>query len=99
MTRRHAFTDIGLSAVSFAMLCSAATAQTSMPGTAEPSATERTAIEAAFTRADTNGDGKLSREEAARMPAIAARFDELVKNHDGVLSREEFAAGATAPVQ
>ena len=53
-------------------------------------------IAAAFKRADTNGDGKLSKEEAANMPAIAARFDELDKDKDGFLSLEEFAAGMSS---
>lgn len=53
-------------------------------------------MEAAFTRADGNGDGKLSKEEAARMPAIAAKFDELDANKDGFLSMDEFAAGYMA---
>jgi Ca2+-binding EF-hand superfamily protein len=61
---------------------------------AEPSARERVAMEAAFSRADVNGDGKLSRAEAAHLPAIEARFDELDTNHDGFLSVEEFIIGA-----
>ncbi|HKX42281.1 MAG TPA: EF-hand domain-containing protein [Burkholderiaceae bacterium] len=60
----------------------------------EPSARERIAMEAAFARADTNNDGKLSRAEAAHLPAIEARFDELDTNHDGFLSIDEFIAGA-----
>ncbi|NRF69381.1 EF-hand domain-containing protein [Aquincola sp. S2] len=52
--------------------------------------------EAAFRSADTNKDGQLSREEAAKLPAIAARFDELDKNKDGALSWEEFRAGQRA---
>jgi len=63
------------------------------------SAVDREAIEAAFARADTNGDGKLSREEAQRFPEIAARFDELDRDHDGFLSFAEFAAGATPPAK
>jgi len=61
---------------------------------AEPSARERMAMEAAFARADTNGDGRLSRAEAVHLPAIEARFDELDTNHDGFLSVEEFIIGA-----
>lgn len=53
-------------------------------------------MEAAFTRADTNADGKLSKEEMARMPAISAKFDELDANKDGFLSLEEFAVGYLA---
>jgi nucleoid-associated protein YgaU len=53
--------------------------------------------EAAFKRADANGDGKLSKEEAARLPAIAAKFDELDKDKDGALSMSEFMAGYEAP--
>jgi hypothetical protein len=56
-----------------------------------------TAGEAAFKRADANGDGKLSKEEAARLPAIAAKFDELDKDKDGALSMSEFMAGYEAP--
>lgn len=61
---------------------------------AEPSARERIAMEAAFARADVNGDGKLTRAEAAHLPAIEARFDELDTNHDGFLSVDEFMIGA-----
>lgn len=53
---------------------------------------DRTAFESAFKRADTNGDGKLSKEEASRLPGIAARFDELDKNKDGVLSPDELTS-------
>lgn len=50
-------------------------------------------IDAAFDRADANGDGKLSREEAQRLPAVAERFDEIDSNGDRLLSREEFQRG------
>ena len=47
-------------------------------------------MDAAFTRADTNKDGKLSRQEAARLPAVEQRFDVIDTNKDQSLSREEF---------
>ena|SRR5689334_5957456 len=69
-------------------------AQTKAPATEQPiAAKDKAVIEAAFTRTDANGDGKLSKEEAAKLPAIASRFDALDKNKDGILSLEEFAAG------
>jgi Ca2+-binding EF-hand superfamily protein len=61
------------------------------------SAPDRAAVEAAFARADINADGKLSKEEAARLPAIANRFVELDKDKDGFLSLDEFAVGYSAP--
>ena len=59
-------------------------------------AMDTSAAEAAFKRADTNKDGKLSKEESARLPAINARFAEVDANHDGSLSLEEFIAAYTA---
>ena len=79
-----------------ALVASLALAQGVKPKATEPSAADKTNIEAAFTRADANGDGKLSREEVARMPMIADKFDALDKNKDGFLSLGEFAAGAMA---
>ena len=69
------------------------------PAAAEMSAVDREAIEAAFSRGDSNGDGKLSRDETQRFPEIAARFDELDKDRDGFLSLIEFSVGATPPVK
>lgn len=53
--------------------------------------------EIAFMRADTNGDGKLSKAEAARLPAIASKFDALDKDKDGMLSMGEYMAAFEAP--
>jgi Ca2+-binding EF-hand superfamily protein len=52
--------------------------------------------EQAFKRADANGDGKLSKTEAARLPAIADRFDALDTDKDGFLSMGEFMTGFSA---
>lgn len=51
------------------------------------------AVSAAFDRADRNGDGYLSPEEAQRLPAIAKRFERLDTDGDGRLSREELLQG------
>lgn len=59
---------------------------------------ERVTVEAAFARVDTNHDGLLSREEAARLPAIADKFDSLDLDRDQRLSPQEFAVGLNAPV-
>ena len=37
----------------------------------QPAAQAAGTAQAAFKRADANGDGKLSKEEAARLPAVA----------------------------
>ena len=58
-----------------------------------PDAKGRMAMEAAFSRADADGDGKVSKEEAGRLPAIAVKFDLLDKDQDGTLTLSEFAAG------
>jgi Ca2+-binding EF-hand superfamily protein len=42
--------------------------------------------------ADTNGDGMISREEAAALPKLAQHFDEIDANHDGQITREELRA-------
>jgi hypothetical protein len=67
------------------LLPSVAAAQKAPPQDASP--------QALFARIDTNSDGKVSKDEAARMPGVATRWEELDKNKDGALSREEFVAG------
>ena len=43
-----------------------------------------------FARADTDGNGVLSRAEVDRgLPGIAPRFDEIDRNRDGTLSPDE----------
>jgi hypothetical protein len=50
----------------------------------------------AFVRADTNKDGQLSAQEAAKLPAIGQRFKELDTDKNGSLSRDEFEKGANS---
>jgi EF hand len=49
-----------------------------------------------FAKADTNHDGKLSREESKMLPAISEKFDILDKDKDGSLNVGEFTAGVKA---
>ena len=46
----------------------------------------------AWTRADANGDGGLSREEARRLPRLARHFDVIDGNGDGIISGAEVRA-------
>jgi hypothetical protein len=43
-----------------------------------------------FRRADTDGDGQLSPEEAAAWPGLARHFDRYDTNKDGSISSAEF---------
>lgn len=51
-------------------------------------------VQAAFQRADSNRDGKLSREETERFPALMQRFDQVDSNGDHFLSPDEFQQAA-----
>ena len=42
--------------------------------------------------ADKDGDGKISRTEAAALPRIAKHFDEIDTNKDGFVTTEELKA-------
>lgn len=63
-------------------------------GTIAPNRVTRQDLEAAFNRADTNRDGKLSRQEAEHFPALAQRFELIDTDHDTFISRSEFSSAA-----
>ena len=48
--------------------------------------------DAAFIAADADGDGQLSRAEAAALPRVASKFARMDANGDGQLSAGEFRA-------
>jgi len=52
----------------------------------------RAGLQDRIKQADTNGDGMLSRAEAAALPRIAKHFDEIDANHDNQITAEELKA-------
>ena len=89
----------GAVAVVLAGLSATLPAQVALPTPAvrDSTAVQRFELEAAFSRADLDNDGKLSRAEAMRLPEIGPRFDTLDANHDGTLTLDEFANAPAAP--
>ncbi|MBL8517509.1 MAG: hypothetical protein JNM76_11150 [Betaproteobacteria bacterium] len=45
-----------------------------------------------LAEADKDGDGKLSKDEAAALPRLAKRFDQIDANKDGFITKEEMKA-------
>ncbi|HEX6705270.1 MAG TPA: EF-hand domain-containing protein [Albitalea sp.] len=60
------------------------------PAPVADASTDAAALQAAFDNADINRDGRLTRQEAARIPAVHSRFDQLDKDRNGYLTPEEF---------
>lgn len=52
----------------------------------------RGAMQDRIKQADTNGDGMLSRAEAAALPRILKHFDEIDTNHDNQITADELRA-------
>jgi EF hand len=87
-------TFIAALAAALPLTALAQTAQPSQPGQQPAASTP----EIAFMRADANGDGKLSKAEAARLPAVSSKFDALDKDKDGALSMGEYMTAFDAPM-
>jgi hypothetical protein len=52
-----------------------------------------------FQQWDLDGDGKITKEEAAKAPWLDQRFDRLDRNKNGILSLEELGLPAAASTQ
>ena len=55
-------------------------------------APHRAAFMEKLKAADTNGDGMISKQEAAALPHLAANFDAIDANHDGQVTLDELHA-------
>lgn len=62
---------------------------------AMPRATAISPAQAAFNRADTSGDGRLSRQELEHFPAMAPHFKLIDTDHDGFISFDELRRAAS----
>ena len=51
-------------------------------------------LDAAFRRADLDGDGRLSRRETDHFPVLAERFEQIDRDGDQHLSLDEFQRAA-----
>jgi EF hand len=70
------------------------TENTAMANQVNQLKTSTTTLDAAFNRADTDRDGRLSRKEAEHFPMLSQRFDAFDMNRDSFISREEFDRAA-----
>jgi hypothetical protein len=93
IARRHRWLAASAVALAIALLPEVAAAQSPAPPTSRP---QDTSPQALFKRLDTNMDGQVSKQEAARLPSVATRWEALDRNKDGALSRDEFIAGFRA---
>ena len=77
-----------------ARAASNARVQPTPTASATPKALRSASLEAAFRRADSNSDGRLSQQETEHFPMLAVRFEQIDRDHDRHLSREEFQRAA-----
>lgn len=72
--------------------CAQTTAEATPPETTSPIRDTAAPTPMSFEELDANGDGAVSKDEAAVDPALAQAFDTLDKDADGKLSPAEYAA-------
>lgn len=78
--------------IAYGMSCGLFWAVTAAAQTA-PNAAPKAQLQQRLKVADANGDGLISRgEAAASLPRLAKRFDALDGNHDGQLAPDEWRA-------
>jgi EF hand len=75
-----------------ALAAGSATAFAQVPPPAPDMQDMRANLNARFTAADFNHDGKLTRDEAAKMPMVARNFDQIDKAHKGYVTLDEIQA-------
>lgn len=90
----HHFDARSLVLVAACVLASGATWAQDKPAAEDPA---QQALVAAFTKADRNGDGKLSAEESRALPAASENFAKLDTDGDRSLSQAEFVKGLQHP--
>lgn len=78
----------------FALLALSATLSGAQSGnTIPPNQWTVAQLADAFRKTDADGNGRISRQEAAMWPGLARNFDRLDANKDGELSKAEFDDG------
>jgi len=82
----------------FASLSVAAAGQAFAQSTApKPDTGAQADAAAMFKQADTNGDGRLNRQEAQAIPGLTERFEAVDTDKDGAISPQELSAAMGRP--
>jgi Ca2+-binding EF-hand superfamily protein len=78
--------------IAVAFLFSAACFAQSTRMEGAPGSKPRASMDERINRLDTNKDGMISRDEAAKYPRLAKAFNRIDSNKDNLLSRDELMA-------
>lgn len=95
-TTVHTILVVGLLAFSLSAVAQAAPAPPPDPSADNSSAVaplpHQPGCKEIFIAADSNADGKLSRDDAQTMPHVAKQFDAIDTNHESFITRDELRA-------